>query len=647
MSIIYFDICSIPLFLIILFICYSRKMNRGTANQLFIAVVLLSLFSAIADLGMEIPNNMAPLSEAGRLICSISTYVYLILRNATNVVLLLFLLALTRTTFLLKSKWAKIAYAFPYACIIIMLIQNPFTHNAFTIAAQSGYARGPLMYAFYGIALVYGLVGLVYCVYCRRYLPFHKWMSLLAIYVLGHIAVFVQFFYPQLLLEMFCTAIGLMLVTLAIMRPEERMDIDVGMLSWSSYRSDLKNILLSGDRVQIIVIRLTNSREMRNFLGDHEYNGYLLEIANGLRSLSWKYPRRIDIYYERPEIIYIIADAGETKAENLKEHLLAEAGDRIKRYSDMGFRFVPQICLIRCPEDLKDADDIINLGHKFHKTEIRQPVLRADEILRSRTFAIEARIEEILDRAIKHDHIEMYYQPIYDVRSGRFRSAEALARLIDPEYGMISPAVFIPAAETQGLIIPIGDAVLEQVFRFISEHDLNSMGLSYIEVNLSVAQCMEKSLPEKIGALQRKYNVNPGKVNLEITETTFENISDIMLENVNKLIRMGYSFALDDYGIGYSSIQRVNHIPLKLIKIDKSLVDEISSSNGRRILEHTVRMMQSIGKRLVAEGAETAEMVDMLKAMNCDYIQGYFFSRPLPAADFVKFAKEHNDETGE
>jgi EAL domain-containing protein (putative c-di-GMP-specific phosphodiesterase class I) len=182
--------------------------------------------------------------------------------------------------------------------------------------------------------------------------------------------------------------------------------------------------------------------------------------------------------------------------------------------------------------------------------------------------------------------------------------------------------------------------VLESVFRFAAAHDLDALGLDYIELNLSVAQCMQSSLPEKFRSLQEKYGVDPARINLEITETTFENISVVMLENVNELIAMGYTFALDDYGIGYSSIQRVNHLPLKLIKIDKSMLDESATANGRVILEHTVRMMQSIDKQLVVEGAETRDEVEMLERMDCDYIQGYYFSRPLPAEEFVRFLEE-------
>ena len=643
MSIVYFDICSIPLFLMILFVCFSRKMTKGSANQLFILTVLLSLFSAVADLGMEITSNMAPMPESVRMICSISTYAYLTIRNANNVVLLLFLLALTRTTFLLRKKWVQITLCLPYICILVMLVQNIFTHNAFSVTAEEGYTRGPLMLAFYGIALFYGLMGLAYCIYCRRFLPLNKWSSLLAIYILAHLAVLIQFFYPKLLLEMFFTALGEMLIMLTIMRPEERMDSEVGMLSWASYQADLRNIILSREHVQIAVIQLLSCRELRNFLGDHSFNEYISEIANGIRALRWKHPYRIELYYERPGTIYLIADNDEGDLENLGQRLLSEANDGIKSYIDKGARFESQICLIRCPGDLQNIDDIISLGHTFQKHgSHRQTVFHAREILNSQAFTIEAHIEEILNRAIKENNIVVYYQPIFDLRSGSFHSAEALARIIDPEYGLISPAIFIPAAETRGFIIPIGDMVLEQVFRFVSEHDLNDLGLSYIEINLSVAQCMETDLPEKIHMLQQKYDIDPSHINLEITETTFENINDIMVENIEKLVQKGYSFALDDYGIGYSNIQRINHLPLKLIKIDKSMLDEVSSANGQIILEHTIRMMQCIGKRLVAEGAETTHAIELLRSMGCDYIQGFYYSKPLPSSEFVDFLKKYN-----
>lgn len=639
---IYFEICAIPLFIMILIVCYSRKMTKGNANRLFLAMTVLSLISAVADLIMVILSYQLPLTDAERLLDEVMGYVYLSLHNLTNVIILLFLLSLTRMTSLIQKKWIKFVISLPYVLIVAFLIQNIFTHTIFTVTSEAGYARGVLMPMIYIMAGLYGIGGLGYCIYSKRFLAKNKWVSLLCMYLLSYFAVAVQFFKPKLLLEMFCNGLGIMGVMLSVMRPEERMDSMVGMESWKSYREDLRNILRSGEQVTIVVIRLPNSREILSFLGEHKYNDYVFEIGNALRALPWKHPNNVELYFERPGTIYLIVDKDEKEMETVGDRLYAELGIRLQEYAANGVRFEPQVCLIRCPDDLKKAEDIISLGHMFYTFDSgRENTLQAKELVSSRVFAIRSHMEEILKRAIQEQNIVMHYQPIYDVHRGSFHSAEALARIVDPEFGLISPGIFIPASEELGLIVHIGDEVLEQVFRFISEHDLEALGLEYIEINLSVAQCMQSVLPEKIRHLQQKYNVDPRHVNLEITETTFENISEVVMENVRELIRMGYSFALDDYGIGYSSIQRVNHFPLKLIKIDKSMLDEVSSRNGRMILEHTVHMMRSIEKQLVVEGAETRVAVDLLKKMDCDYIQGYYFSRPLPTEDFVRFLEEH------
>ena len=374
----------------ILIICYTRKMDRGNANRLYIAVVSLSLFTAIADLGMEVTSNMAPLTEAQRVVCCVSTYLYLALRNANNLVLLLFLLTLTRTTFLIRKRSTQIVLLLPYLCILFVLLQNPFTHNTFTITAEAGYARGPWMAAIYGIALIYGIIGLVYCVYCRRFLPKYKWIALLSVYVLAHLAVLIQLFHHELLLEMFFTALGELLILFSIMRPEERMDSEVGMQSWFSYQTDLNNIIHTGEAVQIVIIQILNCREIRNFLGDHRYNAYLSEIATGIRAFPWRHPHQVELYYERPGTIYLITGPDETDAEHIRENLMYGAADSLKQYSEMGVRPETQVCLIHCPKDLDNVKDIISLGHRFPKIGSRkQHTFHASDIVNSRDFAIE------------------------------------------------------------------------------------------------------------------------------------------------------------------------------------------------------------------------------------------------------------------
>ena len=270
LKIIYFDICSIPLYLLMLNICVTRKMTKGNTNQLFFSLVILSLISASADLGMVFLSRHLPFSGAQ---CALETalgYIYLAARNTTNAVILLFLLSLMHMTSLIGKRWIKLLYCLPNIVILLLLATNPFTHAVFTVSAETGYARGALMPVIYAMALIYGVGGIAFCFYCKRLIEPKKWAALISMYILTYLAVVIQFFRPALLLEMFFTALSLLVVLFSVMRPEERMDTEVGMLSWASYQSDLRNILLAGEHVQVAVISILNCREIRSYLGDHK-----------------------------------------------------------------------------------------------------------------------------------------------------------------------------------------------------------------------------------------------------------------------------------------------------------------------------------------------------------------------------------------
>lgn len=128
-----------------------------------------------------------------------------------------------------------------------------------------------------------------------------------------------------------------------------------------------------------------------------------------------------------------------------------------------------------------------------------------------------------------------------------------------------------------------------------------------------------------------------------MTETLFGNLNTVMDKNIRELVDMGYSFSLDDYGVGYSNIRRLRTLPLQIIKIDKSLVDDMFTEDGKAIISNTVHMMQEIHKKLVVEGVETEEAAAVCDDLPCNYIQGFYYSRPLPAEAFVEFVRQHNN----
>ncbi len=640
MKLIYFDLCAIPIYLLILGVCYVRKMTRSRAERLFLVINVMSLICAVLDVIMEFVVNPLPLTASEVTLGMWISFTFKFLHNATMVLYLIFIFVITRTEHKLRSIPAKLTLWFPMAVLTVLLVQNFFTHNVFNVTMQGGYSRGPLLMWLYVIAFMYGIAGMVYCIYCRRYLGLGKWTALLSVYVLIMAAVIVQFLRPQLLLEMFAIAVGILMVLNLVMRPEEMMDGNVAVRTRLAYESDLRNAIKSGERMQIVVVQLTNAHEIRSYLGEKRYFAYVDEIVNEIRRLYAGLHIHIEMYLERPGTVYLILDDPDFDVGSVVSVFIDGVQAGTKEYSELGVQFEPRICTICCPEEVSDPDEILELGHRFTLIGSADKIFySATELKKCADYNSIVHMDEILNRAITEHSLKVMYQPIYNVNEKRFDSVEALSRLVDRVYGTISPALFIPAAEANGIILKLGEEILETVFRFISEHNLAKLGLSYVEINLSVAQMLNPKLPATLRRLEEKYDVDPAFVNFEITESMFDNISGVITQNVRMLTDVGYSFSLDDYGTGYSSIQRMNRFPLRLIKIDKSMADDLFTDTGNVIMSNTIHMMHDINKKLVVEGVETEAATNVLESMSCDYIQGYYYSRPLPEEDLLAFLR--------
>lgn len=626
--------------------CIARNMTKSRAEKLFLMVNTLSLVCAMLDVWMEFVVNPTPLPQNAVVLGTLISFSYKFLHNATLLFYLIFIFVITRTVHKIRSRGLHFLLYLPMIILLVILVQNFFTHNVFVVTAENGYMRGPLLISVYIVAAVYGLGGFVYCLSCRKYLDRDKWETLLYVYLLIFAAVIVEFAMPQLLVEMFAISLGVLLILNMVMRPEETKDGFVAIKTRRAYENDLRNTILSEDHVQIVVIQMSNAYEIRSYLGERRYYTFINEIVNEIRRLYDKLSVQhlnMEMYLERPGTIYLILDDPYYDMGTVVSSFVDGVRERTGEFSELGVQFDPQICTIRVPDDMNDPDEILELDHKFTMLGSHEQVLyNAAELKEHPDFNSIVHMEEILNRAITEDSLKVLYQPIYNVREKRFDSAEALSRLIDREYGMISPALFIPASESNGIILKLGEKILEAVYRFISENDLDELGLSYVEINLSIAQMMQPKLPAILDRLQKKYGVDPSRVNFEITETMFENISGTINENVRALSEAGYSFSLDDYGTGYSSIQRMSKYPLRLVKIDKSMADEIFTESGNLIMFNTIRMMHDIHKKLVVEGVETEEAKNALTDMSCDYIQGFCYSRPLSEENLVAFLREHN-----
>ncbi len=245
------------------------------------------------------------------------------------------------------------------------------------------------------------------------------------------------------------------------------------------------------------------------------------------------------------------------------------------------------------------------------------------------------RIANDMLSALNHNEFEIYYQPKIDVHNCNVIGMEALIRWNHPKHGSISPIDFIPIAEDLGLIVQIGNWVLETACRQ-NKLWINKSNIPLrVAINISVIQLRQKNFIETIDTILQKTGLNPCYLELEVTESSIMKDLDYNVSILKQLRKRGINISLDDFGTGYSSISYLKNLPLDNVKIDKSFIDDICiDERNNRIISLIIEMAHVLGLDVIAEGVETNEQYNFLKQIKCNCIQGYFYSKPLPSEQF-------------
>jgi diguanylate cyclase (GGDEF)-like protein/PAS domain S-box-containing protein len=262
--------------------------------------------------------------------------------------------------------------------------------------------------------------------------------------------------------------------------------------------------------------------------------------------------------------------------------------------------------------------------------------LHSDE-MSTAALALASSKERLRD-AVEHEQFELYYQPKVDVASGRVAGCEALIRWNHPELGFQSPAEFIPLAESTGLIVKIGEWVVRAACRQHARWHAVGFDPGPISVNVSPIQFARTDVPAMIRRVLKETGVPGSALHVEITESAMVSFSDEFLHVLEEIRELGIEIELDDFGTGYSSLSYLRRLPLSVMKVDQCFVrGALTNSSDAAIVHAVIQLAREFGLRTIAEGAETPEQVKFLKAAGADSVQGYFFSKPLPAGDFAQF----------
>ena len=632
----YFDAAAIFVLLPIFIAVITKKLYKNNSSKVFIAILVDIFVCAVSDILSCFPN------ELGINAMWVSTTIYFITRSILPMLYLVYLLVLTDCFNKIKKyKIYGVLLFTPYLVVFILTLLSYTNGLIFDMQVIDGnikYQRGSLIWIVYASSAVYMLFCMYYIIKYRKYFSWHQFISLIAIAPISLASVLLQYFLPWLLVEVFSSVLALVLASLSIEAPDELVDNKTGLLTSKQFYSYIKRSYITSNEHYILLINFYNFNIIYNIFDFDESNKFIKDLSNlfntHYRSINSSYKT----YYLDDGLFAITTNSKEI-AKLLADNIMMDLGTFKNRF---GYKPNYNIALINSFTDFEDVSSMVIFINNFHLEQAFDDKLTIiSSIKNEKSFIIRNQIDKVIDYAIKNNEFEIYYQPIYDVHTKKFKSAEALIRLNSNKYGFVLPGLFINHAEKNGKIVQIDDYVFDTVFNFIASDEFKELDLEYIEVNLSMVDCGDKSLIDRIKKLFDKYKINTNQINMEITESYDLDYSRVDY-NIKKINQLGISLSLDDYGTGFSNIERFTELPLDIIKIDKTLVDKYLDDNMKYVFKNTFNMIKDMNREIVVEGVEDINQANKLIEYGCDYIQGYYYSKPLPKDKFIEFIKENN-----
>lgn len=645
MKILYFDLSAILVLVVMIALLFQRKDRSNLTNKLLMMVYLNVLATTIFDVWSEAYNIWFLATETDSTFRYFLYYGYFFSRNLTPPLFQLYLCSLTDTWHILKKKkWMQVVFIAPYAMVCLLLCSNIFFHEVFYFDADLIYIRGPLFYGLHLCAFMYFLSGIAFLIRFRKVLAADKLTALICFYPWNLIAILIQAFVPEFLVEMFLNTMSLLLISNIVQRPEEVINPIIGIRSHIAYTADMKKSFYLKKPVHVLIAKIVNYESLLTILGNDACNGMMKHVSDQMKDALIRKNNTAELYYLENGMFAAVSESEDMQYYRDASNTFAKAIYGSFQYGKLELEMDSCLSVFRCPQDFDNYDSMMSFIHSFYSylpSGGTVTFLEDENDNRKFSFHLRNEIDRILSTAIAEKKFEMYYQPIYSVTEQRFKSAEALIRLKDEKYGFISPQLFISAAEKNGTILQIGEYVLDEVCRFMAECSKNRLPLEYIELNLSMKQCVQMDLKDKVLYYLDKYDLKPEQINLEVTETAANTSQDVVDHNMSSLSDHGISFSLDDFGTGYSNISRIISLPFHIVKIDKSMTDKVFDPKINAVLKYNIQLLKEIGMEIVVEGVETEDVLNACKDMGCDYIQGYYFSKPLPQQQFVQFITSH------
>ena len=538
-------------------------------------------------------------------------------------------------------KFSKIYHGtliFIYAVYLFLVIANLWTGWIFRFDPEKGYVRGSLKYCTFVITGLQVIVTEIAVFKHRRALSSRMYSVFMAYPVVSALVMSFQIINEYWLMSGCSGAVTMILMYLAIQ--SDRIEID--------YKSGLKTeqylARTMGKKIRrctLSMISVENLGVMQEIFGSTEVDNMVYNLVRTFRVC-------IDgNFYRNGSKFMIVSYHG--AVENL-EIQIREAFARYNRTLGKlgdGYHFEYMAASVSVPEDTdsyRDAVEILKgLMGKARKEKTSCIVHSNDAFINE--FRRKKKIIKILERELNAEskQYQVYFQPIVSMKNNKFVYAEALSRLMDTELGNISPAEFIPIAESNGLIEKLGRVNFEKVCEFISQ---NKDVVKAVSVNFSVYQMLNPDIKDFVFGIIEKYGIEPKNIIIEITESILIDDFELVREKMEEFVKAGIVFYLDDFGTGFSNFANVIRLPFYTIKIDRSFVLMMEKDEEMlKLVKNLISTFKDSNLKILVEGVETAEQDSIVKAAGVDYIQGFLYSKPLPMSSYLELLRKQNKES--
>lgn len=612
----------------ILFTLINQRTDK-LQNKIYLALISVLSLNCIFEIisALTRPYNLT--SEAAAIATKLSTFLYFLLHSALAPLFFLYVLIVCGVD--IKRY---ILSGVPFVAGELLVLVTPFTSAVYYFDSSMVFHRNWAESVVYVSSGLYLTMAIFMLMSSWRALNSKRRTALIYLFIVIILGLTLQLIDFNIRSELVSEAVALIGVMISIEIEDDRIDAGMGIYNRHAFTYDINTYILSGRKLCLLCLKITNTEIIKRATGSDNTDASNKMVAEYLKTLV---PRYL-IYSTNPDTFMItLMDNDEQKAVALAETI----SKRFESPWEIGENEIPLRVLLMAaevPDRISTVTDALYMADSPVPKKIDKDILTGsdlDYLLRR------AAVESAVTRGLAQNNFEVFYQPTYYVGDGRLHGAEALIRLRDPELGNLFPEEFIPIAEQIGLIDEVDDFVLRQVCSFIKSGVPAEGGMEYINVNLSVLECMQPDFAEHVIGIVDEYGIEKSMINFEITESIAA--SDyVMLSRVVRILkRQGFRFSMDDYGTGYSNMQSIFRLDFDIVKIDKSILWSAEKGHlGQIILESSVRMIRQMRRKILVEGVETEHQLQMLRDLEIDYAQGFFFSKPISLNDFIALIKK-------